>query len=421
MNPYKSGDKVTMPDSISFCILNYGQSKDSVKRCIKSIETQGVPKYEILICGVEYAHPGAKFLPQKEWAHRGEVNKMRNYLCANASHSFIVLMDADVELMSGWYKNLSAVDCFDVVGCRGISPEGKRVVDWAYLVKEDTKDVPQPLRYDEWSPQAYIGGSLIGVRRKVLDYMKFNETLLINEFGEADFCKRAAEMGFRVGVLPEAVMVCHNDRNLVAVRRHLLFSELPKKEQVIVHNNSLIQTLSQLLFGLLQKGVDAIWYQLSWMLRLTLHERYFRHRGWAYLQKGSYDKAILDFNNALKHMHHVDRGVLTEILRGLGWAYYYKNNFDEAIHNFSKAIASADLSTFGHLQDSLRGRGWAYYRKGNLEEAIKDFSKAIRCIDSKDTSVLKDACKGRGSANYKIGNFKEAQKDFETSGITAPV
>ncbi len=64
--------------------MNYGHPKKTLKSCIESIRVQRIPEYEILICSAEDQDNGVKYFHKERWAKRGEINKMRNYLCGYA-------------------------------------------------------------------------------------------------------------------------------------------------------------------------------------------------------------------------------------------------------------------------------------------------------------------------------------------------
>ncbi len=210
---------------ISLCITNFGHSEKSLKRCIESIHIQRVPEYEIMVCSIEGRDDGIKYFHKEDWAKRGEINKLRNYLCDQTTKEFIALMDNGIELASDWYSNIKQADCFDLIGSRLVSPEGKRVVDWAYQSRMASQNLQLPLRYDEWSTRAYISGILMVLRRSAWEQVRFNEDLLLGQNDDVDFCLHVSEIGFRVGVFPKAVAMYHHDQNVYKVRKYPTFDE----------------------------------------------------------------------------------------------------------------------------------------------------------------------------------------------------
>jgi RNA polymerase-binding protein DksA len=98
-------------------------------------------------------------------------------------------------------------------------------------------------------------------------------------------------------------------------------------------------------------------------IKLDPYDAYFYGwRGLAYYGKGEYDKAIEDFTQA--------GGAPSYYWRGL--AYLRKGLYNKAIQDFTRAI---DLNP---TKDKFyQQRGLAYLGKGLYEKAIEDFSKAI--------------------------------------------
>lgn len=194
-----------MIEALSFCVISSRNPAGSAKRCVESILRQGVPDYEILVFSQTKEVPDIKYFYNARWVEEGALNKVRNHLLSQASKEFAVLVDYDVEFSSTWYENIRWGTFFDIIGSRLLTPDGKRAVDWAYQFKLGSGVRPISLQYDEWTPKGYVSGSLMVVRRSVLDSVRFREDLFLGQHGDADFCVRTSETGFRVGVLPKAV------------------------------------------------------------------------------------------------------------------------------------------------------------------------------------------------------------------------
>ena len=97
--------------------------------------------------------------------------------------------------------------------------------------------------------------------------------------------------------------------------------------------------------------------------------------GWYF--KGEYDKAIADYNKAIRlnpkeAVYYNNRGA----------AYRNKNDFDRAIADHGEAI---------HLnptKDAYYGnRGFAYFKKNDYDRAIGDYNEAIR-LNPNDTDYF---------------------------------
>jgi len=86
-----------------------------------------------------------------------------------------------------------------------------------------------------------------------------------------------------------------------------------------------------------------------------------------------------------------------------GIAYAKKGDLDRAIADFDQALRLDPDSTF-----ALNNRGAAYARKGQYSEAIADFNEAIR-LDSQSATAYNN----RGTAYAKLGEYDRALEDFE--------
>jgi tetratricopeptide (TPR) repeat protein len=94
----------------------------------------------------------------------------------------------------------------------------------------------------------------------------------------------------------------------------------------------------------------------------------FAGRGLAYENKGNHDRAIADFNEAIR----LDPTYAVAFaLRGL--AYENKGNHDRAIADINEAIRLNPTNAV-----ALAVRGIAYENKGDYDRAIADFNEAIR-------------------------------------------
>ena len=94
----------------------------------------------------------------------------------------------------------------------------------------------------------------------------------------------------------------------------------------------------------------------------------YNNRGTAYSSKGDHDRAIQDFNEAIRLNPNFERAYY---LRGN--AYIVKEEYDRATQDFNEAI---QLNP--NAETAYYGRGYAYKKKGDYDRAIQDFNEAIR-------------------------------------------
>jgi len=124
----------------------------------------------------------------------------------------------------------------------------------------------------------------------------------------------------------------------------------------------------------------------------------YTDRGRAYYDKKDYDRAIADYDEALKINPNLvpaynDRGV----------AHHDRRDHDRAITNFNEAIR---INPNYALAYSNRGR--AYHAKGDSDRAIADYNEALRINPS---YVL--AYYNRGRAYHAKGDSDRAIADYD--------
>jgi len=124
----------------------------------------------------------------------------------------------------------------------------------------------------------------------------------------------------------------------------------------------------------------------------------FTNRAFAYKRKGQWDKAIADYNEAIRLAPD-----LVFAFNNLGNAYYFKGQLDRAIENYDKAIRLQP-----DIAEAFANRGNVYRKKGQLDRAIKDYDKAIH-FKPDNAQVFAD----RGLAYEKKGESSQALRDFE--------
>ncbi|MCH9050323.1 MAG: tetratricopeptide repeat protein [Proteobacteria bacterium] len=135
----------------------------------------------------------------------------------------------------------------------------------------------------------------------------------------------------------------------------------------------------------------------------------FNNRGEAYDRKGEYDRAIADYDQAIRlkpdyALAFNDRGV----------AYYRKGEYDRAIADFDQAIRlKPDYAL------AFNNRGSAYDDKGDhdrviadYDRAIADFTQAIR-LDTLEGPRKAWPFNNRGNSYRAKGQYDRAIADFD--------
>ena len=131
----------------------------------------------------------------------------------------------------------------------------------------------------------------------------------------------------------------------------------------------------------------------------------WNNRGLTYSNKGQYDRAIRDLDEAIR----LDPGHVPA-WHNRGAAYYNKGDYDQAIRDFDEVIRLADeeLRRHPYYVETWNKRGNAYLEKGQYDQAIRDYDEAIR-LDPGHVH----AWNNRGLAYSKKGQYERAIRDYD--------
>jgi lipoprotein NlpI len=165
----------------------------------------------------------------------------------------------------------------------------------------------------------------------------------------------------------------------------------------------------------------------------------FTNRGNDYRHKGEYDRAIQDFDQALK----LNPNYINALVRR-GDAYSSKHDYDHAVQDFDQALKIdpnsapafndrgmmyADKGEFDRaIQDydqALKAKpdyAWAFNNRGNAYSDLRDYAQAIK--DYNETLRLNpdnsSAFNNRGNAYLRMGEFERSIPDFDQSLKLSP-
>jgi Flp pilus assembly protein TadD len=128
----------------------------------------------------------------------------------------------------------------------------------------------------------------------------------------------------------------------------------------------------------------------------------FACRGTAYSHKGDLDRAVADYNEAIRLdpqnavYHHVR-----------AWLHHGQGDYDRAIADFDQAIRldPTDAASFA-------SRGYAHVAKRDFDRAIADYGQAIR-LDHESTLAYfhrANAFRSKGELDRAIADYGEANR-----------
>ena len=129
--------------------------------------------------------------------------------------------------------------------------------------------------------------------------------------------------------------------------------------------------------------------------------RAYHNRGVSRAMLGDYQKAISDFNIAIKQ----NRSKYSDTYFNRAEIFAEMEEFELAERDYDRAwqIDSTDI-------EALVGRGHARYQLGKTSEALRDFDEALD-LDPKNPAVYAD----RGDLHAFLGEWSKAAKDYQTA------
>lgn len=189
----------------TFGIVTNGKKMDQISRIIESIRSQGIPNYEIIICGT---YPGKidqdmKYIPFTERDDKGWITKKKNLICQQAKYDNLFICHDRICLDKGWYKGMRKYgDDFDILCCK-ITYNGQRAYDWlttarAYNDYHRFHNHGGYLDYDAFDKFVYCDGGMTIMKKWVWQLNPFPEDRYLKQEEDLKFSHLATQKGFRI-------------------------------------------------------------------------------------------------------------------------------------------------------------------------------------------------------------------------------
>lgn len=187
---------------ISFGILTYPGNEQKAKKAIKSIESQNITSYEIIVIGGRdiYKNNNLIHIEFDESIKKGWITKKRNIFFKKAKYEILVCMHDYLTLDKDWYKGLQRYgQNFDVLSNRILKKNGERHYDWnlsrhnrnrfdKHILNTNQKLLPYEITH--LSKYMYISGAFIILKKHVANKYKFNESLVWQQAEDVEWSHR---------------------------------------------------------------------------------------------------------------------------------------------------------------------------------------------------------------------------------------
>jgi tetratricopeptide (TPR) repeat protein len=427
-----------MIDSISFCINSNSGSPTALRECLKYLQQQNVPDFEILIYGRGEDQPLVRYIEDTSFSS-DDNNRVRNFLCRQATRPYIALVHAHTQLPSDWYSKIKRDNFAEILGTRLTDPQGCRMADWSYSFQMGDRRLILPLDYDEWTPQAFVGSEVILFHKKVWDNVKFDETRTAHE-GLIDFCLHAAKLGYRLGISRAQATVKGNttsatEDNIVASygESRRIYEEY--RSDINKGNHLFDQQKYEEAGRVFEKIVGVHGREPNLLARLgwaCQHQGKFKEArthfqkafemdpenqraltglGWALSQMGTFEKAQPYFEKATTLIPSCQTAPWLEAARGLAWACYHQQKYEVAIDHFKKIEEEISKVKMDLPVDIYQGLGWTYFHLQNMQNAYDSFKRGLALIGQGQRDLKDNLSDGLQQA-AEAGNIKRENSGF---------
>ncbi|MBS3132992.1 glycosyltransferase family 2 protein [Candidatus Woesearchaeota archaeon] len=207
----KTASVLVPGDSIgkwTFGIITNGKRKEEMESLIASIRKQGIPNYEIIVCGTYWDRnePFFRYIPFSEHDDRGWITRKKNIICENAKYENIMVVHDRLSLDDGWFEGMKRYgNNFEVLSCVQLTDGAKmRAADWVTSCCSKMPGIIALLDYRDWDSWIYPNGGLIMLKKSVWAQVKWDEALFWNDCEDVELGHRFTAAGFVFRFNPHA-------------------------------------------------------------------------------------------------------------------------------------------------------------------------------------------------------------------------
>jgi hypothetical protein len=185
----RSGDTL---DKWTFGIITDGSNNERVDRIIESIVRQGIPKFEIIICGdYDIKSRDRKYVSHIPFAPKiAWITKKKNLICEKARYENLVIIHDRYIFDENWYEGMKKYgNYFEVLSCITFNTRGERTDDWiTFGMNKDPLLIGNLgyLDYRDWDRNGYLQGGLYVMKKWVWENFHWDESLI---WGQAEDIK----------------------------------------------------------------------------------------------------------------------------------------------------------------------------------------------------------------------------------------
>jgi len=156
--------------------------------------------------------PNLEIIQKKADPKKTKVSEelYQEYFNSNEFTEDVIIWHPDMMATFGWYEDLMKYyEAFDVLGCKLLYPDGTIAHYGGAIHKRGTGHHPNQgflnIGLNEPLSSAFVTGPGMVIKKKVWDKIKTYD-FQFSYYIDVDFCFRARELGFSVGVVPATII-----------------------------------------------------------------------------------------------------------------------------------------------------------------------------------------------------------------------